>query len=255
MDLQFLMGGTLSAPVFRQKLREAETQLNGNVPLLVSDNHDNRRSLDRFGDGKHNDEIARLVATLLLTPRDAALLYYGQELGIANNDPKRVEDVRDPIGKMGWPRQKGRDGERTPMPWDGTALGGFTKGPASWLPLGPDHVTHNVAAESHDPKSLLNYYKLLVRLRRENAALRSGVVTVVDENNPNVLSFLRQIDDSTVLVALNCSAFSQTVRYQLSGAMAHGTLATLASSFDAPQSTSATALVLPPYGAYVATVR
>jgi len=251
MDLQFAMGGTLSAATFRQKLREAETQLNGNVPLMVSDNHDRRRSWDRFGDGRHNEEIARLVAGLLLAPRDAALVYYGQELGMANNDPKRVEDVRDPIGKIGWPREIGRDGERTPMPWDATPLAGFTKGAESWLPVGPDHVTHNVASETHDPKSLLNFYRLLIRLRRENAALREGGVTIIDENNPNVLSFLRQKDAATVLVALNCSASSQTLQYRLSGPP----LTTLASSFDAPPSTSAASLVLPAYGVYVATVR
>ncbi len=255
MDLQFAMGGTVSAPFFRDKLREAETQLNGNVPLLVSDNHDNPRSWNRFGDGRHNEEIARLIASLLLTPRDAVLLYYGQELGMANNDPKRVEDVRDPIGKIGWPREKGRDGERTPMPWDGTPLGGFTKGSTSWLPLGPDHATHNVAAESHDPKSLLNFYKLLIRLRRENASLREGAVTIVDSRNPNVLTFLRQKDASTVLVALNCSPESLTMHYQLSGALAGGQLTTLASSFDAPATASAAELPLPQYGAYVGAVK
>jgi len=255
MDLQFLMGRTLSAPAFRQKLREAETQLNGNVPLLVSDNHDNRRSWDRFGDGGHNEQIARLIAALLLAPRDAALLYYGQELGMANHDPVRVEDVRDPIGKIGWPREKGRDGERTPMPWDGTAMAGFTKGPTSWLPIGPDHVTRNVASETSNPKSLLNYYRLLIRLRRENAALREGAVTIVDENNPNVLTFLRQKDASTVLVALSCASSSQTMRYQLTGALAGGSLTTLASSFGAPATASAASLMLPGYGAYIGAVK
>jgi alpha-glucosidase len=248
MDMQFGMHGNFRAEVFRKKLREAETQLNGNMPLIVTDNHDNRRSLDRFGDGTHNQEIARLVATLLLTPRATALLYYGQELGMANNDPKRVEDVRDPIGKTGWPGEKGRDGERTPMQWDGTANAGFTKGRAPWLAVGADHAERNVASELRDRKSLLNYYKTLIRLRRENAALRDGLVKIVDENNANVLSFLRQKDGTTVLVALNFSAQAQTVRYDLGGAKK---LKTLVSSFEAGEAASADGLVLPGFGAYV----
>jgi alpha-glucosidase len=234
--------------VFRKKLREAETQLNGNMPLIVTDNHDNRRSWDRFGDGQHNQEIARLVATLLLTPRATALLYYGQELGMANNDPKRVEDVRDPIGKTGWPREKGRDGERTPMQWDGTANAGFTKGRTPWLAVGVEHAVQNVASELGDRKSLLNYYKALIRLRRENAALRDGLVKIVDENNANVLSFLRQKDGTTVLVALNFSGQAQTVRYDLGGAKK---LKTLASSFETGEAASADGLVLAGFGAYV----
>ena len=112
MDTQYGMGSKLSAELFRSKLRDAETGLNGNMPLLVFDNHDNRRSWTRFGDGTHDDAIARLIATLLLTPRDTALMYYGQELGMANNDPKSLSQVKDPIGKIGWPKEIGRDGER-----------------------------------------------------------------------------------------------------------------------------------------------
>lgn len=252
MDMQFAMHGNFSAAVFRQKLREAETQLNGNLPLLVTDNHDNRRSWDRLGDGRHNDAIARLMATLLLTPRATALLYYGQELGMANNDPARVEDVRDPIGKMGWPREKGRDGERTPMQWDATASAGFTTGKASWLPVGADHATRNVAAESRDGNSLLNYYKMLIRLRKENPQLRDGTVKIVDENNPNVLSFLREKDGKAVLVALNFSGQPQTVKYDPAVARS---LKTVLSSFGAPATSSAAALSLAAFGAYAGTVQ
>ena len=252
MDTQFGMHRSLSAAAFRRMLGEAETQLSGNLPLLVTDNHDNVRSWDRFGDGKHNEEIARLLATLLLMPRATVLLYYGQELGMANNDPQRVEDVRDPIGRMAFPKEKGRDGKRTPMPWDASANAGFTTGAKTWLPVGPDHAWRNVAAESRDPKSLLSYYKLLIRLRRENAALRDGLVKMVDESNPNVLSFLRQKDSGVVLVALNFSAEPQTVRYSLNGA---GKLHTLASSYGAAAELAGTALALPGFGAYVGAVR
>jgi glycosidase len=60
----------------------------------------------RYGDGVHNDAIAKLMAAMLLTIRGTPLMYYGEELGAENNDPKRVEDVYDPIGKIGWPKEK-----------------------------------------------------------------------------------------------------------------------------------------------------
>ena len=251
MDFQYALDTKLAASQFRQRLREAETQLNGSIPLFVSDNHDSARSFTRFGDGLNNEDIARLLATLLLTPRAAVLLYCGQELGMANSEPKRLEDVRDPLGKSGWPRYKGRDGSRTPMPWDGTAMAGFTNGPAAWLKIGEDHTTHNVALESRDSKSLLNYYRLLIRLRRENPVLRDGGTTIVEDNNPNVLSYLRQKDGATVLIAVNFSASSQTVRYKLKGK----SLSLLASSFSVPASEPSSSVTLPAYGAYVASVR
>jgi glycosidase len=105
-----------------------------------------------------------------------------------------------------------------------------------------------VAAELRDRKSLLNYYKTLIRLRRENAALRDGLVKIVDEDNTNVLSFLRQKDGTTVLVALNFSGQAQTVRYDLGGAKK---LKTLVSSFEAGEVASAEGLVLAGFGAYV----
>ena len=46
------------------------------------------------------------------------IMYYGEEVGMQNNEPTRKEDVKDPIGQLGWPTEKGRDGERTPMQWN-----------------------------------------------------------------------------------------------------------------------------------------
>ncbi len=65
------------------------------------ENHDNPRTLNRYADGKRNVPVAKLLATVLLTPRCASLMYYGEELGMMDNDPKRKEDVKDPVGKAG----------------------------------------------------------------------------------------------------------------------------------------------------------
>ncbi len=253
MDTQVGFFNKLSAPDFRRLLTDAETKLNGNVPLIVFENHDNRRLLDRYGDGVHNDAIARLIATLLLTPRDAALIYEGQELGVVTVDPKRKEDVKDPIGRLGWPIDKGRDGERLPMPWNGDNNAGFSSSKTTWLPVSPDYKTVNVSVETRDPNSLLNYYKTLVRLRKQNAELRDGEFVSVDETNPNVLSFLRKTaDGKAVLVLLNMSASQQSFKLDLKSAGVSGKhlRKLLASSADLSPS-SLESVSLPPYGSYI----
>jgi len=258
MDAQFGFVNHLSADKFRAKLVAAETELGGNSPLFVFDNHDNNRSWNRYGDGTHNEEIAKLVATLLLTPRAAALMYYGEELGMKENTPTRKEDVKDPIGIRGWPKEKGRDGERTPMQWNADTDAGFSTARKTWLPIGPDYRTRNVSAESRRPDSLLNYYKALIKLRKENAALRDGEFAIVNANDKNVLSFLRKTKDGhTVLVAVNCSPEIHTVAYDLAAQGVKGSTGkTLLSSFSkAGQVKRLSKFTLSPYGSYVGEVQ
>ena len=106
----------------------------GGWPVYVISNHDITRSYTRYGDGKHNDEIAKLMAAFYLTLRGTAIMYYGEELGMENNDPKTRDEVQDPVGRSSWPKDKGRDGERTPMQWSDGTNAGFTEG-KPWLPL------------------------------------------------------------------------------------------------------------------------
>jgi alpha-glucosidase len=230
MDTQLGFTNHLSVANFRRKLEEAETKLNRNVPLFVFENHDNPRSLDRYAEGKRNVAVAKLLATVLLTPRCSSLMYYGEELGMMNNDPKRKEDVKDPVGKLGWPKDKGRDGERTPMQWNNDLNAGFSAAKSTWLPVGPDYKTVNVSVEARQPDSILNYYKALIRLRKENPQLRDGDFIPVDESNPNVLSYLRKTnDDKTVLVTLNFTAASQTVSFDFQPQVYRGSTSKLCS--------------------------
>ncbi len=126
MDMQVGFINKLDVNAFRTKINQAETGLNGNIPLFVFDNHDNARSWNRYGDGKHDAAIARIVAATLLTARDAALMYYGEEIGMVTSPPKTLAEVQDPVGRVGWPKYKGRDGERTPMQWDTGINAGFS---------------------------------------------------------------------------------------------------------------------------------
>ncbi len=215
MNFQIADVNELSAPKFRQLLDEAENNPAGGQPEYFFSNHDQDRSWDRYGDGKNNDQIAKLMAALLLMPRATPQMYYGEEIGMRTTPPARVEDVHDPIGKKGWPKEKGRDGERTPMQWDSTKNAGFTTAAKSWLWI-PDSARQvNVATEAKNPNSLLNWYKQLLALRKSNNAIRNGNYATVNPDDPNVLSFLRKAGDDTVLVALNMSGRPQTVGYEI----------------------------------------
>jgi alpha-glucosidase len=259
MDMQIGFANKLDVNLFRQRIEEVETKVHGNQPLIVFDNHDNARSWNRYGDGVHDDAIARLIATMLFTTRATALMYYGQELGMVTTTPTRKEDVKDPIGTIGWPNEKGRDGERTPMQWNASKDAGFSTAAATWLPVPPDYKTVNVKAEEADPNSLLNWYKKLVELRRTDPALRDGALHMLDPTNPNVLSYLRKgpPGSPSVVVSLNFTAQPQTVSLDLAGTgVISNNIKTLMTNDASLQSTvSLTKIVLPPFASWVASVQ
>src|SRR6202012_1715719 len=184
MDMIVGFTNKLDVNAFRTKISEVETQVHGSQPLLVFDNHDNMRSWERYGDGVHNTQIAKLIAAMLFTTRATALMYYGEELGMTTTTPTRVEDVKDPIGRTGWPKEKGRDGERTPMQWDASnPQAGFSTDAKTWLPVPANYKTVNVQTELADPNSILNWHKKLIAMRRELPALRDGGMVMVDTTN------------------------------------------------------------------------
>jgi alpha-glucosidase len=259
MDMQVGFTNKLDASLFRQRINDAETRINGNQPLFVFDNHDNVRSWNRYGDGVHDDAIARLLATVLLTSRATALMYYGEELGMVTTTPTRKEDVKDPIGITGWPKEKGRDGERTPMQWDDSKNAGFSVAATTWLPVAEDYPTVNVKAQEGDPNSLLNWHKRLIAMRRSDPTLRDGKQVMLDETNPSVLSYVRVGEGGSpaIVVALNFTEEPQTISLDpakagVSGKSVH-TLITDASSLE--QTDRLEKMTLPPYASWVGSVQ
>ena len=212
MDFMFTRVDKLSPPEFRRQIAAADTA--GGWPTWVISNHDIERSYNRYGDGAHNDDIAKLMAALYFTLRGTPIMYYGEELGMENNDPKRKEDVKDPKGRTGWPADKGRDGERTPMQWNDAENAGFSTH-EPWLPVPPSYKTHNVAAESKDPNSVLEFYRKVLALRHTNSVLLEGNYSALNEEDPNVLSYLRTYKGKSVLVALNMSGSAQKASFHL----------------------------------------
>jgi alpha-glucosidase len=189
-----------------------------------------------------------------LTLRGTPILYYGEEIGMENNDPKRKQDVKDPIGVLSWPKDKGRDGERTPMQWNSEHNAGFTTG-KPWLPMPESAKARNVEAESKDPQSVLAFYKQLLRLRKAEPALREGAYIPLNEADANVFSYLRKSKDGAVLVVLNLSASPQNPSFDLSkqgfaSAKLKGLLQNAASAHD----DTLKSIQLNAYGVYIGRV-
>ncbi|MGQ9630371.1 MAG: glycoside hydrolase family 13 protein [bacterium] len=173
-------------------------------PTYVLSNHDQPRHYSRYSRGGKPDARAKVAAALLLTLRGTPFLYYGEEIGMRNvRIPK--SQLKDPVGVRYWPLSVGRDPERTPMQWSGEAGAGFTKG-TPWLPIAPDFRERNVASQSADPNSLLNFYRKLIWLRKRTPALLRGNYRCLDSENPDCFSFLRADGNQRVLVSLNFSS-------------------------------------------------
>ncbi|MEM9447220.1 MAG: alpha-glucosidase [Cyanobacteria bacterium P01_E01_bin.6] len=181
-------------------------------PTYFLDNHDIPRHLSRWVECSlcvDTKAIAKAAATLLMTVRGTPVLYYGQELGMVDNQTIPPEKLRDKAivlsetGEVPPPR----DGTRTPMQWDDTANAGFSFGKSAepWLPVHDNYCDVNVEAELKDETSILNFYRALIKLRKKTAALREGRWKSLIHYPHEHLAYLRQTENETVLVLINFS--------------------------------------------------
>jgi alpha-glucosidase len=172
----------------------------GAWPNWVLGNHDQTRLATRIGVAQ-----ARVAAMLLLTLRGTPTLYNGDELGMTDG-VIAPEEVRDPSGKIG----PGRDPERTPMPWDGSANCGFTTG-TPWLPMAAGSEEISVAVQEGQERSMLSLYRRLLELRRKHPALHAGIVEDVTAQS-GVLSYRRTLGEERFEVLLNMTGEPQQVQ-------------------------------------------
>jgi alpha-glucosidase len=164
-------------------------------PNWVLGNHDQPRIASRIGEAR-----AVLAACLLLTLRGTPTLYYGDEIGMTDV-AMASEFLRDPAELREPGKGQGRDPQRTPMHWDGSAGAGFTTA-TPWLPLAPDCAQRNVERMWHEPRSTLALYRALLALRRREAALHAGSIEAVDAIG-DCLSFDRVSGTSRLRVQIN----------------------------------------------------
>jgi oligo-1,6-glucosidase len=190
---------------------------------LYFGNHDQPRSVSRFGDdGPHRVASAKTLATVLHLHRGTPYVYQGDELGMANAPFTAITDFRDiqtlryyaeaaeradtdlPALLAAMARRS-RDMGRTPVQWDASPGAGFTTG-TPWLAINPDHATVNAAAQAGDPGSVLEHYRRLIALRHEDPVVTDGDFELLLEDHPAIWAFLRRTRDAELLVAANFSA-------------------------------------------------
>lgn len=209
----------------------------GAWPCNTLNNHDSSRVINRYGDGRNDDAIARTSLALMLTLRGTPFLYNGEEIGMSDYRITDISLFRDPpavwfyngqITDGGSPEETlvmaadySRDRCRTPMQWKGTANAGFSPdGVRTWLPVNPNYRQGvNVADQQSESGSMLNFYKRMLHLRRRTPALISGTYAPLHESAEDYFAFLRKDQDTrqTCLVVLNLSAKKHELNFAQEG--------------------------------------
>lgn len=185
-------------------------------------NHDMSRMVSRFGNDTeaYRELSAKMLHTFLLSMRATPYIYNGDEIGMVNTDHTDIKKYRDvyTINYYHQLLQKGedhqgflnahstisRDNGRTPIQWDDTLHAGFTTG-EPWLAVHENHKTVNVAEQENRPDSVLNYFRQMIRLRKDHATLIYGAFDLIDKDNEQLFAYSRRSDDQLLLVVLNFS--------------------------------------------------
>lgn len=194
---------------------------------LYLENHDQPRSVSRFGDDKtYRVESAKMLATWLHMMQGTPYIYQGQEIGMTNVSFPSIEYYRDVetinlwndvVVNKGYDPDKilkaihyrGRDNARTPMQWDATEHAGFTTG-TPWINVNPNYRDINVEQALKDENSVFHYYKKLIRLRKEHPIIVYGSYELLLEDDEQIYAYVRKFNDEQLLVITNFSSEQPT---------------------------------------------
>jgi alpha-glucosidase len=202
-----LLGTPHDAPYLHQVFTRFAQVVGSGWPCWAITNHDIPRVATRWGGANPPAGLLRAAAALQLSLRGSTCIYQGDELGLPEAEIA-FEDLQDPYGITMWPEFKGRDGCRTPMPWDGAAsdLGFGSPGSSvrPWLPLAEAHRGLAVDRQEADAGSLLNHYRRLLAWRRTQPALLHGEMDLLPVHD-QVLAYVRRHGTQRVLCAFNLS--------------------------------------------------
>jgi alpha-glucosidase len=211
-----MLEDAFSAGHVRGKLQEFFTGAPGGWPTWAFSNHDVPRHATRWArHGIGHEALAKLTGALLLALEGSVCIYQGEELGQTETDLE-LHELTDPQGIRFWPENKGRDGCRTPMVWNaGEPNAGFTKA-RPWLPVKAPQAARAVAGQTGRADSVLEFYRRMLKLRRETEELRTGRSAFFDTSEP-VLAFTR---GGKVLCVFNLSPERHEVLLSGAGEMA-----------------------------------
>ncbi len=185
----------------------------------VLDNHDQARAVSRWGDDKkYWKESAKMLSTFLLTQWGVPYIFQGDEIGMTNcpftpaefKDVEEINYYKEKIAEGKTEAQilpgllaRCRDNARTPMQWSDAKNAGFTTADTTWIKVNPNYKTINVASETKEPDSILNYYKKMIALRKATPAFVYGNVNIIDFDNDNVYAYTRAYKGKEFLVICN----------------------------------------------------
>lgn len=199
----------------------------GWIAIFLS-NHDNARLVNRFGNPspEFRTPSTQMLNTFLLSMRGTPYTYYGDELGMTNIDMPTIEEYVDidAIGKYKAALKSGmdmnefmkilnyssRENGRTPMQWDETPNAGFTTG-KPWARVNENYKEINVLSQNNDPNSILNHFKKMTKVRKDNPVLVYGKYNIIQKEHPEIYAFTRTLDNEKVLVLLNFSTKSNDI--------------------------------------------
>jgi alpha-glucosidase len=196
-----------------QRVRDVITDLERHITApgcacYALSNHDKPRVATRWANGRDRAQTAKEMLALLFCMRGDICLYQGEELGLPQADVP-FERLQDPFGKSFWPKFKGRDGCRTPMPWNDKIHGGFSR-VEPWLPVSEEHRALNIDRQESDPDSVLHFYRRVSALRRSSPALMHGSVELAEAPHA-VLAFRRICEEQELLCLFNMDVIEHSV--------------------------------------------
>ena len=213
-------------PVKLTKLKEVmgkwQTELEGEAwNSLFWNNHDQPRVVSRFGNDsdEYREVSAKMLGTCLHMMKGTPYIYQGEELGMTNiyfnsideyNDIESINAYNELVGSgkvskekmMSYLRYKSRDNARTPMQWSDDENAGFTTG-KPWMTINPNYVKINAQNEVSDSNSVFNYYKKLIKLRKENDIIVYGNYKPILEESEEIFAYIRELENKKLLVLCN----------------------------------------------------
>ena len=194
---------------------------------LYIENHDHPRALDRFGSRKFHKQSAKMLAVMYICQSGTPFIYQGQEIGMTNTEFRSIDDFRDVLtfnnekvfAKLGIKGDRflkiasrcTRENSRTPVQWDSSENAGFTTG-TPWFPVNENYPQINVADQQKDPDSVLNFYKKLLRFRKENKIVIYGSYKEHYKDSDTLYVYERRYGNQRMLVI--CSFTEKPVRFK-----------------------------------------
>ena len=190
-------------------------------------NHDQPRMVSKFGNDtpEYREISSKMLTTFVMTMRGTTFYYNGDELGMSNIRFDNIDDYNDVDTRNAYfglkqkggdlaafledKKQTSRENSRTPIQWNAGENAGFTTG-KPWLKVNENNRYLNAEVQEKDSNSVLNYFRKIVKFRKENPVLVYGKYTILDNDNPNVYCYTRELEGKKMLIALNFSENNAT---------------------------------------------